>query len=430
MITLSDEQKVGLDLMHKVAVDGGLAYQTGNAGSGKSTNLRQFLRERPRVPVLAPTGIAAINVGGFTVNKFFGWRPGETGVKRLRRRNKKVLEQAGALVIDEISMFRADAMDRMDRDLRVTFESSEPFGGIGIFCIGDHFQLEPVLPREGCEREYFDRRGYTSPYWFDSHVWQACKPEYIQLTKVFRQQGDTAFTDALNRLRLGEYESLAYLNKRAGEIPASGAIKLCFHNKVANEINETELMMLSGEAKTYRGITVGDVSEHDLPSPRELSLKVGARVVAVVNDPWSGPLDDPRFTNGDLGTVTTLNSDSVVVLFDRGCEFEIGVHSWEFSPIKEDETGDLFIDESKDAPCYSQIPLKLAYAISVHKSQGMTLDKVHIQIPSTAFAAGQTYVALSRCRNFETMTISRPLRAKDVRIHPRVAEWHRQVFGE
>lgn len=429
MITLSDEQKVGLELMHKVASEGGLGYQTGNAGSGKSTNLRQFLQEKPTTPVLAPTGIAAINVGGITVNKFFGWRPGETGVKQLRRRNKKILVKAGAIVIDEISMLRADAMDRMDRDLRVTFESAEPFGGIGVFCIGDHFQLEPVLPREGCEREYFDKRGYTSPYWFDSHVWQASRPDYIQLTKVFRQQGDTAFTDALNALRLGDYESLGYLNKRAGEVPVTGAIKLCFHNKVASEINELELLVLNGESKTYQGVTLGEVAEHDLPSPRELKLKVGARVVAIVNDPNADPLGDGRFMNGDLGTVTKLKSDAVVVLFDRGQEIEVGPHKWEFSPIREDETGDLFIDESKDAPCYSQIPLKLAYAISVHKSQGMTLDKVHIQIPSSAFAAGQTYVALSRCRSFETMTISRPLKPKDVRIHPRVAEWHRQVFG-
>lgn len=429
MIALSDEQKVGLELMHKVASEGGLGYQTGNAGSGKSTNLRQFLREKPKVPILAPTGVAAINVGGMTVSKFFGWRPGETGVKQLKRSHRRLLEQAGALVIDEISMLRADAMDRMDRDLRVTFDSPKPFGGIGVFCIGDHFQLEPVLPREGMERDYFDKRGYASPYWFDSLVWQGSRPEYVQLTKVFRQQGNSCFTDALNRLRLGDNSALAFLNKRAGQVPETGAIKLCFHNQVAVDINVNELMVLSGEAKVYNGVTVGSINENDVPAPRELRLKVGCRVVAVINDPPPSMFDEPRFYNGDLGTVIALKSESVVVRFDRGQEYELFPHTWEISPIRQDATGDLFVDEQAGIVCYSQIPLKLAYAISVHKSQGMTLDKVHIQIPGWAFAAGQTYVALSRCRHFETMTISRPLREQDVRIHPRVAEWHRQVFG-
>lgn len=417
--------------MVQTSREGGLCYQTGEAGSGKSTNLNLFRRACKKhgrsLVVTAPTGLAAMNVQGSTIDRLFGWRPGITGAKQLHSDTKERVLRSGMIVIDEVSMFRADKFDRMDRDLRNTMKNEEPFGGIGIFCIGDHFQLEPVLPSSGPERDYFDRQGYRSPFFFDSHVWQRCKVQINRLTKVYRQQGDTSFIDALNAIRVNDSSALAFINERAHAMPSSGAIKLCFHNKVADSINTDALAMLSTQPVELIGKTTGDLKDTELPSPKNLYLKIGCRVMATANGRHSEEFDEP-FINGDMGTVTGFTGASPVVVFDRGFTFTMEPYVWGCAEVIMGEDGNLFAPDAGTTkePTFTQYPLKLAYGISVHKSQGMTLSKVHLQIDDFAFAGGQAYVALSRCSDFNTMSLSRRLTKRDLLVHPRIVEWHQE----
>jgi hypothetical protein len=426
VITLSKEQEQGLSLLKTVRQEGGVGVLIGEAGSGKSTGLNIFRKEFPQTVVIAPTGLAAINVGGTTVHRLMGWRPGVTGVKNLNTKNKSKVLKSGVIVIDEMSMLRADAVDRMHRDLVATFKNPAPFGGIGIYFIGDPFQLEPVVSNKGAELEYWNRLGYESPYFFSSHVWKQIKPEYVRLTKVFRQSGNDEYRDALNLIRRGRTEGLDFINERAGQMPAEGAIKLCFRNDIADEKNRSAFLMLGGESKTYVGRTIGEVPSSEFPSPEQLTLKVGARVIATANH--NNFPDDPVFINGDLGTVVAMKDDSITVEFDRGITYDVTPHEWECGTSEVDqESGELQMS-SGESSAYIQFPLKLAWAISVHKSQGMTLERVHIDCgDGSAFASGMAYVALSRCRHFETMSISRKLTELDLRLNPHVVEWYQDV---
>jgi ATP-dependent DNA helicase PIF1 len=424
-ITLSAEQQKGLDLLKQVKSESGVGVLMGEAGSGKSTGLNLFRREYPKTVITAPTGLAAINVGGCTIDRFMGWRQGVSGVKQLKSSNKTRLIQSGVLVLDEFSMFRADKVDRMDRDLRATMRNQEPFGGIGVFLIGDPFQIEPVVPGSGPERAAWDQKGYASPYFFDSKVWERVDPQYVRLTKIFRQEGNDSFRDALNLIRIGSKEGLEVINERAGQFPVEGAVKLCFRNAQADEKNQYALAMLGGESKVFNGISQGE-TPNDLPSPKALVLKIGARVIATVNH--NNFPHEPEYINGDMGTVKAMGDDWVDVDFDRGFTHRMTWNVWEFGDVKSDGQGELIADPQGEASSYTQIPLKLAWAISVHKSQGMTLDRVHIDCGEDhAFASGMAYVAISRCRRLDTMSLNRPLTIQDLKLNPRVVEWYQEV---
>jgi len=426
VIQLSSEQNRMLSLMHDCMSNRRLGIGVGKAGTGKSAVLNEYRRGRRNVIVLAPTGLAALNVGGKTVHSFFGWRPDDTRPKRLKDFNKQLLMRSGGIIIDEAFMLRADLLDRADRDLRLTMDTNEPFGGFGVFCQGDPFQIEPVLHKS--EKSHFERFGYESTFFFDSKVWQASEHSVVSLETVFRQAEADGFKEALNFIRDGDPRGLDLVNSRAGLIAHTGAVKLCFHNDEAKRKNEQALQMAKGTEKTYFGIVQGYISDDSLPCPRELTLKVGCRVMAVVNQKFTDAAPDSvPYSNGDMGTVRAMTDDEIVVEFDRDAIGTVIVtrNEWSFGETQVDEQGCLFVpdDARARAPLYNQFLLKLAYAISVHKSQGMTLDKVHLLCDGNAFACGLAYVALSRCTSLRGLTLERPLSESDLKVAPRVKGW-------
>lgn len=415
-------------------------FITGRAGTGKSTLLKHF-RETTNLaaPVLAPTGVAALNVEGETIHRFFRFAPGIT-IKDARKKGGSVREpevylKADMLVIDEISMVRADLLDCMDQFLRGVRKNKLPFGGLRIVAIGDLYQLPPVVTSS--EREAFSQL-YDSPYFFASRVAKellaAGGISFIELEKVYRQS-DSAFISLLNAVRNRSVteDDLKKLNSRARASPAKDVIVLTSVNASAYELNEKRLKELPGNPKIFCGYLRGDFPEREAPAEPKLRLKKGARVMCVAND------QNGRFVNGSLGWVIGFGNDtppatnrkkkkeaddffgddqadepSVIVKLDDGNTISISPHTWSVYRSVYDKAARTLAQEKLGS--FTQIPLKLAWAVTIHKSQGKTFDQITIDLGSGAFAAGQTYVALSRCRSFEGLTLAKPVKLQDIRL--------------
>lgn len=412
-----------LDLMQN---GGPFTFITGRAGTGKSTLLKHFRETtKLRAPVLAPTGVAALNVEGETIHRFFRFAPGIT-VKDARRnggfaRDPEVYKKADLLIIDEISMVRADLLDCMDQFLRVVRKNKRPFGGLRIVVIGDLFQLPPVV--SSTEIEAFSEM-YDSPYFFSSEVakelFNAGKMDFIELEKVYRQS-DKAFIGLLNavRNRSVTQEELTKLNVRVQSSLPPGVIILTAVNAAADEVNERHLKSLTGPTKIFKGDLRGEFSERETPAEPELRLKKGARVMCVAND------QEGRFVNGSLGWVMGFKEKEgecdVSVKLDDGKTISLSPHTWNlYQSIYDKKTKTL---DQHRLGSYKQIPLKLAWAVTIHKSQGKTFDQVTIDLGRGAFATGQTYVALSRCRSFEGITLAKPVKLQDIRLDPAITEF-------
>lgn len=400
---------------------GPFTFITGRAGTGKSTLLKHFRETTDHIaPVLAPTGVAALNVDGETIHRFFRFAPGIT-VKDARKKGGSVREpevylNADMLVIDEISMVRADLLDCMDQFLRVVRKNKLPFGGLRIVAIGDLYQLPPVV--SSSERAVFSEL-YYSPYFFASHVVQELVKmggmSFIELEKVYRQS-DPTFIALLNAVRNRSVtdQDLDDLNVRVHPSPPKEAIVLTSVNAAADELNQIRLKELSGSIKTFHGAFRGDFPEREAPTDVELCLKKGARVMCVANDP------NGKFVNGSLGLVMDFKKEnedeepSIIVKLDEGKTVSISPHTWSiYRSVYDRATRTL--DQEK-LGSFTQIPLKLAWAVTIHKSQGKTFDQVTIDLGRGAFAAGQTYVALSRCRSFEGLTLVKPVKLQDIRL--------------
>lgn len=409
-----------LRLMEK---GGAFTFITGRAGTGKSTLLKHF-RETTHMlaPVLAPTGVAALNVDGETIHRFFHFAPGIT-IKDARRKassafDDEIFLKADALVIDEISMVRADLLDCMDQFLRVIRRNKQPFGGLRIIAIGDLYQLPPVVSSP--EREAFSQL-YASPYFFAARAMQELRQagavSFVELEKVYRQS-DPSFIALLNavRNRTASDADLKKLNARSHVSPPKNAIVLTSINDAANELNEKRQQALAGTVKKFPGSFRGDFPEREAPADPDLHLKKGARVMCVANDP------EGKFVNGSLGWVRAFASSdeknetepSVIVQLDEGGEIAVSPHTWTvYRSTYDRKTRSL---EQEKLGSFTQIPLKLAWAVTIHKSQGKTFDQVTIDLGRGAFAAGQTYVALSRCRSFEGLALVKPVRLQDIRL--------------
>lgn len=413
-------------------------FLTGKAGTGKSTFLRYITANtKKKYVVLAPTGIAAVNVGGQTLHSFFKlpFHPVLADDKnfdrqRLRERMKytsahiRLLRELELIIIDEISMVRADTIDFIDKLLRFyTRNERQPFGGKQLLLVGDVFQLEPVLTQE--TRDIL-RTHYNQPYFFNAHAFADIRVIPIELRKVYRQTDDS-FVNLLDRIRSGVANpaDIALLNSRCvgnyaasqSESQSSFVMTLAARRDTVDYINESRLAALDRPIVEFEGVIKGDFPENSLPTDLELQLKEGAQVVFIKNDP------EHRWVNGTLGRVTAIAKDLLEVTLENGQTLSVEKGRWRnvkyvFNP--EDKT----VDEI-ELGSFEQYPVKLAWALTVHKSQGLTFNNVVIDMGRGAFAGGQTYVALSRCRSFEGMRLLSTVADRDVFVNPVIVQFSR-----
>ena len=387
----------------------GNVFLTGRAGTGKTTLLRKFLSDAgEQAIVLAPTGIAAMNVGGQTIHSFFKFPPrllDGNDVKRLR--NARLVRKLETIIIDEISMVRADMLDAIDRSLQFNRGSKKPFGGVRMVLSGDLHQLPPVVSRE--EEEILQER-YGNPYFFCADAFRTGAFALVALKHVHRQS-DPAFLKLLNgirRARLDE-DDVDVLNSRVtgrSSIEASAThIVLTPNNAAAFRINQARLNELDGQAHYFDAKIEGQFEEKAAPTESTLALKRGARVMLIKNDA------EGRWVNGSIGQVEGFDDDAVMVSID-GDTYRIEPATWEKYRYELDRESEK-VDRSVIGT-FKQVPIRLAYAVTIHKSQGLTLDKVYIDFDHGMFAHGQAYVAFSRATSLEGLDLSRPLRPSDL----------------
>lgn len=413
-MNLTIGQKEAIETIEYCINWGGCAYITGPGGTGKSTVLRDA-RSRYDIPTLAPTGLAAINVQGQTIHSFCGMRPGGT-VANMGAESRMVLKRCHAVAIDEISMVRADTLDIIDRGFRKALENDVPFGGKPVIYFGDHYQLEPVVKTDE-EREMIAMK-YKSQFFFDSAAFRSTKTFVVELTEIMRQRGDDTFLSALNKAREGDPSLLHVFNARVATQDGE-SIVIALTNRHADAINNRKLNAINAPSRLYKGLVIGDFGR-ETPVPVELVLKVGARVMTVSNNMIEG-----GYINGDIGTVVELHDSQVRVKLDRGSTVTVKWNKWESLKYSLSE-GQIVTEPSGS---FTQMPLKLAWAVTAHKSQGQTYAKAHIALESKPFAHGQTYVALSRLKTLDGLTLGRPVTEADLLVNRRVPEWAADVLG-
>lgn len=398
-------------------------FLTGKAGTGKSTLLQLFRNTTKKtVAVLAPTGMAAIQIKGQTIHSFFRFPPRLLTMDQVDRpKNFRLIQKLDTIVVDEVSMVRADMMDAMDRALRLARRNELPFGGLQMIFIGDIFQLPPILSvRE--EKLWFESH-YSSPYFFDAHCLDKLRVHLIELEKVYRQN-DPHFIHLLDSIRTGEADDqiLADLNQCVGRQfrPDELFVTLCSLNFQADAINRKRMELLEGESRVYLAQVVGEVSARQVPAEPALHLKPGAQVMFIKNDP------EHRYVNGTLGKVVDFSKDGVWVLpenaRDEKALIEVVPSVWEMIRYRFNREQDPQVSFDITGT-FKQLPIKPAWAITIHKSQGQSYDRVMIDMGRGAFEYGQTYVALSRCRTLEGISLVRPLTYKDLLTDPRILDF-------
>ncbi len=434
----SNEQ---LDLAWQLVERTGVnVFLTGKAGTGKTTFLRRLKERSPkRMVVVAPTGVAAINAGGVTIHSFFQFPlapyipGGSFNTKdekyRFSKEKKNIIRTLDLLVIDEISMVRADLLDQIDAVLRLHKDRHRPFGGVQLLMIGDLSQLAPVV-KEGewaLLREY-----YRTPYFFGSHALQQTQHVTIELTHVYRQT-DYTFINILNEVRENRLtsESLARLNSRVDNRQQAeadsqfsilnsqfgdGTIRLTTHNATANRYNEERMDELKGVRFSFKAQVSGTFPESSYPAEEKLVLKKGCQVMFLKNDSQGS-----RYYNGKLGIVSAIDAERICVCgIDDGVEIEVEPDVWTNARYVIDKETKEIREEIEGE--FRQYPLRLAWAITVHKSQGLTFDRAVLDV-NAAFAAGQVYVALSRCRSLEGLVLTAPLSPTSVKTDALVTDY-------
>lgn len=406
-------------------------FLTGKAGTGKSTFLKRVCEVvKKSFVVLAPTGVAAYNIGGQTIHSFFGLSFGVQGPHDYGRINEsriKLIERIDTIIIDEISMVRCDMVDVMDRMLRRHRNSAQPFGGVQMVFVGDLFQLPPVITStdRAMLRRCYDSSGY---YFYDSNVLKGMKLPKIEFIKVYRQT-DPAFIELLDRVRIGNVLSsdIRTLNTRVideemSEIDDSFRITLTTRKNDAALINENRLAKIDSKEFTYRAIHTGDCSKAKDLAEEVLTLKVGAQVMFIRNDRENG------WINGTIGKVSQLDENKIVVALEDGKEREVETCKWEIIDYAYDEQSKTV--KKTVIGKVTQYPLRLAWAMTIHKSQSLTFDKVAINMGAGAFTFGQTYVALSRARTFKGIDLLQHIGLNSITVSREILDFASEFNDE
>ncbi len=414
-----------------IEIEGKNLFITGKAGTGKSTFLNYLRKNTEKnYAVLAPTGVAALNVRGQTIHSFFKFKPQLLNLSQIKVVGKNDLyKKLDLLIIDEISMVRADLFDAIEKFLSLNGKKpGTPFGGVQICVIGDLFQLPPVVTYN--ERDIYNQR-YESPFFFAAKTFSSANFRIYELEKIYRQH-NLDFINALNNIRIGKVsnEVLAQINSRYigdndNNLKSSnpGSIVITANNILAESVNKNELEKLNKESFVFSADIKGDFAPKDdkLPAPKELQLKLGAQVMFVRNDPKK------RWVNGTIGVISYLSPRCIEVRIQSGNKekfYEVEKELWENVVYNYDETQDKIAE--KITGSYRQFPLVHAWAITIHKSQGKTLDNIIIDLGSGAFASGQVYVALSRCPSLEGITLRQKIKFSDIRSDFKVSQFYQQ----
>ena len=403
-------------------------YLTGAAGTGKTTLIERVKDEcLLKKMVVAPTGVAALNIGGSTINSAFriGFDTFPVIQESKDPRFKKLLKNLELLIIDEISMVRAPMLDAISETLQIHRNSSKPFGGIHVLACGDLFQLPPVV-KENEETAIFER--YESVYFFSADNFQAIdNPSFFELVSSFRQQDDKEFYNLLNNVRLGQNleESIKTINQTCHnpEFDTESSLIITSRKYRAEQINEEMLNLIDGPATAAKSKEQGELNENDLPAPRELRVKEDAKVMFIKNDP------DGRWVNGTIGVVIDCSDrNKKIIKVKVGKEvFKVKREEWNKVRYVYDEFNDEMEEEVVSS--FKQFPLKLGWAVTIHKAQGLTLESCSVDLGDGAFATGQAYVALSRCKTLDSLNLYRELKVRDALVDPDIQDFHAEHFG-
>ncbi|MBI5754399.1 AAA family ATPase [Candidatus Peregrinibacteria bacterium] len=420
-IEINEYFKKALDLMENTDK---VLFITGKAGTGKST-LLQYFREitDKNVAVLAPTGVAALNVKGQTIHSFLRFPPHITKdtvrAKEPSRKLIELLKHIDTIIIDEVSMVRADLLDCIDEALKFYLKNNKPFGGIQMIFIGDLYQLPPVVSGKD-EKEMFQTY-YQSPYFFDAKILENVDMEMVELEKIYRQK-DPGFIELLNKIRNSSVldGDIQKLNCRHNpdfddyDKSEEFCITLTTTNAAADNLNNRKLSQLKTRTKKYHGNITGEFDNKHLPTSLEMELKIGAQIMLLNNDSGN------RWVNGTIGKIEEIKKDEesgedyLVVELQNGAKVNVRRNTWEiFRYVYNRALGKLDVDIIGS---FTQYPVRLAWAVTIHKSQGKTFDNVAVDIGNGAFVQGQVYVAISRCTSFEGLILKRPIYKKHIWI--------------
>lgn len=400
-------------------------FISGKAGVGKSV-LIKFLKHKLRkknILLVAPTGIASINIEGQTIHSLFGFKIDlltKNNIEKPKGGTSEVFNKTDIIIIDEISMVRADLLDAIDISLRLAKNNDEPFGGIQIVAVGDLYQLSPIIKKE--EKIYF-KEFYKTEFFFSAKVFEKIKIYPIILNKVFRQN-DGITIEALNKIRLNvdHREAVAYINrncyginKEFRDIPRD--ITLTTTNYNSEKINNFKLKEIKSKEHTYIA-SIDGVFKTKLTTPNILKLKIGAKVMFTKNT--------DEFANGTLGIIKELNEDIIVVtLLSNNKNISVSRSIWENKKYQVNPNTEEITQITLGS--FRQFPLTLAWAITIHKSQGLTLDNMRIDLSTGAFASGQVYVALSRCKSLSTISLTKPISMKDIKLDSRIIDFYKDL---
>lgn len=395
-------------------------FITGKAGTGKTTFIKRIQQEiHKNFLVLAPTGIAAIAAGGQTIHSFFGFPMEIIGPHtqlQISHTNEKLLKYIDSIIIDEASMLRCDMVDGMDRYLRIAFHNNMPFGGKQVIFIGDLFQLPPVVKKGTVHAAMLnDLYGHGTPFFYKAKVLRKINLPKIEFMKIYRQEDDK-FVEILNKMRIGEIntQDLSKLSQNIKNNNKIGdyAVILTGFNRMAKKINEKKLESIDGKEVVYHGIKNGLFNPEDCPAPEQLKLKVGAQVIFCRNDYYA------KCANGTIAKVINLEDNMIHVQLENGKKVTVERVVWKsFERYYDCKTREI---KSEVVGTYTQFPIKLAWAITIHKSQGMTFDKMHFDLSWGTFAPGQAYVAISRMRSLQGLSLSHRLMPHHIIVNPEI----------